>query len=65
MAHDQNDPPPSNTVTRAIRAANSTRTPVILGADANAHHTIWGSSNINTRGITKGPKGPTCASIAA
>ena len=24
--------------------------PTILGTDANAHHTIWGSSDINPRG---------------
>ncbi|XP_046801318.1 uncharacterized protein LOC124418616 [Lucilia cuprina] len=51
MAHDQTDPPPSNTVVRAVSAANGKRIPVIIGADANAHHTLWGSTNINTRGL--------------
>jgi hypothetical protein len=26
--------------------------PLILGCDSNAHHTMWGSSNINARGST-------------
>ena len=25
--------------------------PTVIGTDANAHHTIWGSSNVNTRGM--------------
>ena len=24
--------------------------PTVIGTDANAHHTVWGSSNVNTRG---------------
>ena len=30
--------------------AENERIPTIVGTDANAHHTIWGSSNINPRG---------------
>ena len=25
--------------------------PTVIGTDANAHHTVWGSSNVNTRGM--------------
>ena len=30
--------------------AASSNLPIILGGDANAHHTAWGSTNINKRG---------------
>ena len=25
--------------------------PIVIGTDANAHHTVWGFSNVNTRGM--------------
>ena len=25
--------------------------PTVIGTDANAHHAVWGSSNVNTRGM--------------
>ncbi|XP_046811173.1 uncharacterized protein LOC124420857 [Lucilia cuprina] len=56
MAHDHSDQPPNNLVCRSIEMANSKSMPIIMGADANAHHTVWGSSDINARGITKGSK---------
>ncbi|XP_046802074.1 uncharacterized protein LOC124418767 [Lucilia cuprina] len=50
MAHDHSDQPPNNLVCRSIEMANSKSMPIIMGADANAHHTVWGSSDINARG---------------
>lgn len=50
MAHDHGTQPPNTLVRKFIRAANRTNMPAIICADANAHHTVWGSSDINTRG---------------
>ncbi|KAI8114729.1 hypothetical protein CVS40_12934 [Lucilia cuprina] len=50
MAHDHSDQPPNSLVCRSIEMANSKGMPIIMGADANAHHTVWGSSDINARG---------------
>ena len=50
MAHDHGDSPPNEIVKRAVNMANSTNTPIIICADANAHHIIWGSTNTNPRG---------------
>ena len=50
MAHDHVDPPPHKLVHDMVNAAKNQQTPIIIGADANAHHHIWGSSDTNTRG---------------
>lgn len=50
MAHDHVDPPPQNLVHRMVTDADTRGIPIIMGADANAHHHIWGSSDTNTRG---------------
>ena len=50
MAHDQGENPPNSTTKKAISCANRRNIPLIICADANAHHTIWGSSDINQRG---------------
>lgn len=49
MAHDAGEPPPE-CLQAAVREAAGGRTPLIVGTDANAHHTIWGSTDINERG---------------
>ena len=50
MAHDHGDNPPNDLVRKVLRDANRRRIPVVICADANAHHLIWGSSDTNTRG---------------
>lgn len=49
MAHDTELLPP-RPLQAALLEAAKTRTPVVIGADANAHHTIWGSTDTNERG---------------
>lgn len=34
----------------AIDFSSKRGTPIIMGGDVNAHHTVWGSTNINARG---------------
>ena len=43
-------PAPPNLLRDLLVFAENEQIPTILGTDANAHHTIWGSSNINPRG---------------
>lgn len=38
------------TVRDVIDYADSNGLPIVIGADCNAHHTVWGSSDINQRG---------------
>ena len=46
---DQDDIPPPE-VAALIRYCRTINKPFLIGCDANAHHTIWSSSDINTRG---------------
>lgn len=48
MANEESAPPRS--LRELIDFAEKERIPTIIGTDANAHHTIWGSSNTNKRG---------------
>ena len=48
MDGEANIPPPM--VKEIVARAETERTPLIIATDANAHHTLWGSSNINKRG---------------
>ncbi|XP_055842465.1 uncharacterized protein LOC129909400 [Episyrphus balteatus] len=48
MAHDQQSPP--DEVRRLTSEANTSKTSLLIGCDANARHTLWGSSEINERG---------------
>ena len=50
MAHDHGDDPPNSMTRKAMSNANRKNIPLVICADANAHHTIWGSSDINQRG---------------
>ncbi|XP_037805895.1 uncharacterized protein LOC119599983 [Lucilia sericata] len=49
MAHDHSEQPPNDLVRDLMREANRRHVPVIIGADANAHHSVWGSSDTNSR----------------
>lgn len=50
MAHDQSEFPPNDKVRGLTEVANKKNIPLIIGADANAHHAVWGCSGINIRG---------------
>ncbi|GBP04052.1 hypothetical protein EVAR_91111_1 [Eumeta japonica] len=53
MAHDQVEPPPGTMVAKAANAARMKGIPYIIGADANAHHQLWGSLDTNRRGMPR------------
>lgn len=42
---------PTEDFKRAVTYCESNGLPLVVGSDANAHHIIWGSSDINQRGI--------------
>ena len=44
------EPAPPNLVRDLLVFTENEQIPTIVGTDANAHHTIWGSSDINPRG---------------
>ena len=44
------EPAPPNLLKNLLVFTEIEQIPTILGTDANAHHTIWGSSDINPRG---------------
>ena len=44
------DPPPQ--LEALLSHARSSSLPLIVSADANAHHVVWGSTNVNKRGET-------------
>lgn len=46
---DQDDVPPLET-TAFVRYCRDVNKPFLIGCDANAHHTIWSSTDINKRG---------------
>ncbi|XP_053968283.1 uncharacterized protein LOC128869701 [Anastrepha ludens] len=49
MAHEDEVEPPPLMLREALAEARRRKTGVIVGTDANSHHTCWGSSNINAR----------------
>lgn len=49
MPHDEEAPP--NELRRLVGEAEKTKRPLIIGADANAHNTVWGSE-IPTKGVS-------------
>lgn len=46
---DGNDPPPEE-VQSFINYCTAQKQKFIIGCDANSHHTVWGSTDTNTRG---------------
>ena len=50
LPYDATDPPPSQELVSLIDYCSQNDLPIIIGCDANAHHTYWGSSDTNERG---------------
>lgn len=42
--HNEGTPPPPEPVTRLVEYCQRERLPLIVGCDANSHHTVWGST---------------------
>jgi hypothetical protein len=50
LPYDSDEPPPSKEVKDIIDYCYSRKKQLIIGCDANAHHTLWGSTGVNPRG---------------
>ncbi|MEZ4720253.1 MAG: endonuclease/exonuclease/phosphatase family protein, partial [Flavobacteriales bacterium] len=50
LPYDVNQPPPSKELTDIVEYCKVRKLPLIVGCDANSHHTVWGSTDINKRG---------------
>lgn len=50
MPHDSAEPPPGPLMEKVVEYCRNEGIPMIVGADTNAHHTQWGSSDVNRRG---------------
>lgn len=51
LPYDGRDSTPGKMVSDLTDFCNENGLSLIIGSDTNAHHTLWGSSNINNRGI--------------
>ncbi|MCP3661285.1 MAG: hypothetical protein GY696_02130 [Gammaproteobacteria bacterium] len=52
LPYDSVTPPPSLQMERIVSFCQSNSFPLVIGCDANAHNTVWGSSDTNRRGAT-------------
>ena len=43
------EPAPPVILKELLSFSDRDKIPTVIGSDANAHHTVWGSSNVNTR----------------
>jgi hypothetical protein len=50
LPYDDGEPPPPGELERLVMSCRMQGTHLIIGCDANSHHTSWGSTNINNRG---------------
>ena len=50
MPYDSVDDPPPEQLRRLVDYCHSKKLPLVVGADANAQHTFWGSTKVNRRG---------------
>nr|XP_012224501.1 PREDICTED: uncharacterized protein LOC105673444 [Linepithema humile] len=50
FSHDEGEAVPPAPVIKLAEYCQEKRLPLIMGCDANAHHTVWGSSDTNERG---------------
>jgi hypothetical protein len=50
LPYDSDEPPPSKGLREVVDYCSRNKLQLIVGCDANAHHIIWGSMDINPRG---------------
>jgi hypothetical protein len=49
LPYDSDEPPPNKEVRDIFEYCHSRKKQLIIGCDANVHHTLWGSTDINPR----------------
>jgi splicing factor 45 len=50
LPYDSDEPPPTQDVHDIINYCHFSKKQLIIGCDAKAHHTLWGSTGTNRRG---------------
>lgn len=50
LPYDSPHPPPSQDMVNVVEYCKRKQKQLVIGCDANAHHTVWGSTNTNERG---------------
>jgi hypothetical protein len=50
LPHDSEDPPPSKELEDLVRFCEKENLYLVVGCDSNAQHSVWGSTNCNSRG---------------
>jgi hypothetical protein len=50
LPHDSENPPPSKGLREVVDYHSMNKMPLINGCDTNAHHIIWGSTDIHPPG---------------
>ena len=45
------EPAPPVILKELLSFSDRDKIPTVIGTDANAHHTVWGFSNVSTRGM--------------
>ena len=50
LPYDAQEPPPSKELVNLVQFCATQKLLLIVGCDANSHHTCWGSSDTNSRG---------------
>jgi splicing factor 45 len=48
--YDSDEPPPSKGLREVVDCCSGNKLQLIVGCDANAHHIIWGSTDVNPQG---------------
>ena len=49
LPYDSEDPPPSKEFEDLVRYCEKENLYFVVGCDSNAHHSVWGSTNCNSR----------------
>jgi len=50
LPYNDQEPPPSKELVNLVQFCATQKLPLIVGCDANSHHTCWGISDTNSRG---------------
>lgn len=50
FANEENSSIPNDETKKLVAYCNSLKLPLVLSCDANAHHVLWGSTDVNQRG---------------
>jgi len=52
LPYNSEDPPPSKELEELVHYCETENLHLVTGCDSNAHHTVWGSTNCNDKGVT-------------